>query len=369
MTATYNITNDKLKFWPESRLSETDYQQAKRLKFAWWQGSKCFCAKWSPDAEDFVRQLGYEIAEDDAPDDVESRVERYQGHAEKSEAASANSAAYLESERCNTERRRKNAVNGIERNLDTAEHWHRRVEGAIRNAAYKERTDVIGRRILGLEADLRKMQKTLDEHVALNVAWNKPDLTLERAKHIANYYDHTSHCFTKDKYPNSTYEGQQSLWGAMDNGTITHEQARDVAIPAHDQAIEWASRWVAHLEDRLVYEKAVYFAQGGTEEQLHPPRCKGAAAFPLLNVDQPVEIQKMYERHGTEKLPVKHMTKAELAAIHDDYKGTRVSACRTFRVRIALLHKAGEQYGRDIVQVFLTDSKKHDIPAKKEAAA
>lgn len=301
--ATYNITNDKLKFWPEARLSESDYATAKQLKFAWWPGSKCFCAKWSPDAEDFVRRLGYEIAEDDTPDDVESRVERYQGHAERSEQAATSAQTYLDSERCNTERRRKNAANGIERGIETAEHWHRRVAGAISHAAYLERTDVIGRRILGLEADLRKMQKTLDQEVALNVAWNKPDLTPERAKHITNYYDHTSHCFTKDKYPNSTYEGSQTLWGALDRGVITAEQAKELAVAAHDGQTEWAARWVAHIEDRLVYEKAVYFAQGGTEEQLHPPRRKGAAAFPLLNLDEPVEIQKMYERHGTETLP------------------------------------------------------------------
>lgn len=367
MTATYNITNDKLKLWPEARLSESEYAEAKSHKFTWWPGSKCFCAKWSPGAEDFITGLGYTIEDDDAPDDVESRVDRYQGYAERSESASSSAAAYLESERCNTERRRKNAANGVERNLESAEHWHRRVEGAIRHAAYKERTDVIGRRILGLEADLRKTQKILDQAVALSVAWQNPDLTLERAKHITNYYDHTSHCFTKDKYPASKYDGPRSLWSALNDGLINHEQAREIAMPAHDRTIAWATRWVMHIEDRLVYEKTVYFAQGGTEEQLHPPRRKGKTAIPLLNLEQQVVVKKLYERNASEALPVQRMTKAELSEIGSEMKGTSVSACGTFRVRTALFYEPGCR--SKIVQVFLTDSKKHEIPDTKGAAA
>lgn len=367
MKATYNITSDKLKFWPDARLSESEYAEAKQHKFAWWPGSKCFAAKWSPGAEDFVVRLGYEIAEDDAPDDVESRVERYQGHAERSEQAASSASQYLDSERCNTERRRKNAANGIERNLDTAEHWHRRVEGAIQHAAYRERTDVIGRRILGLEADLRKMQRNLDEAVSLLLAWDKPDLTLERAMFIANHHDHTSHCFTADKFPASKYAGPQSLWSAMQDRVCTHEQARDIALENNGRKRDWATRWIMHIEDRLVYEKAVYFAQGGTEEQLHPPRRKGMAAVPLLNIDAEVlPLAKLYGRQGEiAHHEVRRMTKAEYAKIPDDMKGSCMSADKTYRVRIAVT--SSPHYAR--FAVFLTDSKKHELPKKTEAAA
>lgn len=90
MHATYSIVTDKLKAWFDSRLSEADYKAARHAGFVFWHGSKCFAAKWSTQAEDFLRDMGIaEVQEDDRPDDVEARVERFQGYADGAEKSGA----------------------------------------------------------------------------------------------------------------------------------------------------------------------------------------------------------------------------------------------------------------------------------------
>lgn len=115
MHATYSIPSDKLKAWFDARLSPEDYQRARKAGFVFWHGSKCFAAKWSPQAEDFVRDMGIaDIEADDSPDDVEARVDRFTKYAESAEKSAESSQTYLD-ERANTERRRKNAINGFKK--------------------------------------------------------------------------------------------------------------------------------------------------------------------------------------------------------------------------------------------------------------
>ncbi len=52
------------------------------------------------------------------------------------------------------------------------------------------------------------------------------------------------------------------LWSALE-GILTAEQARDLAVPAHLRVIAWAERWIAHLENRLAYERAMLGEAGG----------------------------------------------------------------------------------------------------------
>lgn len=244
MHATYNITNDKLRVWFDSRLSEVDYKEARRVGFVYWHGSKCFAAKWSTQAEDFLRDMGIETIEaDDQPDNVEARVERFSGYAEKAEQSAESSETYL-NERANTERRRENAINGIEKNLKLAEHWQERIAGAIRHAQYKERPDVIARRIRGLEADRRRFERdmTINEKV-------KP------------------------------YESEGVLHYWVGHGRGGHWTTQEKI----EQHKPWALRWIAHIDRRLEYENACLAAAGGCPEVLRPERKK---------VVQPKGIQK-----------------------------------------------------------------------------
>lgn len=63
------------------------------------------------------------------------------------------------------------------------------------------------------------------------------------------------------------------------------------------------------------------------------------------------------------------MTKAELAKIPTDYKGTRMSEDGTHRLRYAMVGRGKPGHGHDYGIVFLTDSKAHDRPGDEARRA
>lgn len=226
-TALYNITNDKLFAKFDERLSKEDYQAARHAGFVWWPGSKQFVAKWSTQAEDYLRGKGIEtIGEDDTPDNVEARVERFEKYAGEAEKSATSAENYLNSERANTERRRENAVNAIEKNLSAAEHWNRRIESAIRHAARKERPDVIARRIEELEKDKRR-----------HIANSTPDPRVDGAR----------------------YGCADSVWCGPRTGRGGFWLKKSELPAAQDHA----KRWIEHIDKRLLYERAMLEAAGG----------------------------------------------------------------------------------------------------------
>lgn len=257
MNATYNITNDKILVWFDERLSEADYARAKQCKFVWYPGRKCFAAKWRPEAEDFVKSFGIEIEADDTPDNVEARVERFAAHAEDA-AASADSAQTYLDERANTERRRKNALNAIDKNLSKAEHYQQRIEAAIRHAAYKESVGVVGSRILELEKDQRYWE------LRGQPPTGKPD----------------------------EYEGKKLYWVGQSRGGGWVEESKFKSMNEH------AWRWLAHIEDRLAYERANYEAAGGCLDDLHPER-KKAVQPKGKPTDADGNVAEVYGARGT----------------------------------------------------------------------
>jgi protein-L-isoaspartate O-methyltransferase len=89
---------------------------------------------------------------------------------------------------------------------------------------------------------------------------------LERAKAITNV-NHYSMCFPLVQYPReapaSQYDGQQSLWSALEGNIITAEQARALAVAMNQRGIAYRARWIAHLVNRLVFERAMLGESGG----------------------------------------------------------------------------------------------------------
>ena len=171
-----------------------------------------------------------------------------------------------------------------------SKYWQERAAGAIRAAKYKERPDVRARRIKGLEADKRKEEKTKKDAETFLKLWENvhdesklkrkdgsPSTILERAVYISNH-DHVSKCFTLAEYPRDhhTYEGQMSLYSALADGIITGEQARDIAVPVHQRVIANCARWINHLENRLMYERAMMQESGGTAADRTGPEKGGA---------------------------------------------------------------------------------------------
>ena len=296
-TATYSPEDNKLRLYSAARLDKETYSRVRAAGFIWAPKQDLFVAPaWTPSREDLLLELCGEIGDEDTSlvERQEQRAERFEDYSESraKDAERAREAVSAIADNIpfgqpilvghHSERHARKDAEKIENGMrkavrlwDTANYWRDRAAGAIRHARYKELPAVRARRIKGLEADQRKHQKQKAEAESFLKAWRKDGLTCERAGQIANF-DHISMCFTKDKYPNSTYDGSMSLWSALDRGTITAEQARDIAIPAHERNIAWNDRWLSHLANRLEYEKAMLADSGGTEADRTRPEVGGA---------------------------------------------------------------------------------------------
>lgn len=301
LTATYSPDDNKLRLYASARLDQVTYGRVKNAGFKWAPTQGLFVAPmWTPDREDLLIALAGEVGDEDTSlvDRAEERAERFEDYSER-RAADAQDAHKVVRQIADgipfgqpilvghhSERRARKDAERIENGMrkairlwDTAKYWEQRAAGAVRAAKYKERPDVRARRMKGLEADKRKQERYVTEAETFLKMWRKDGLTLERAKYIANF-DHVSDCFPLDQYPRdkpaSQYEGSMSLWSALDGDVITAEQARDIAIPVHERTIEGAARWIAHYDNRLAYEKAMFGEAGGTAADRTTPEKGGA---------------------------------------------------------------------------------------------
>jgi hypothetical protein len=261
--ATYNITSNRLKVWFAERLPKDEYEAAKRIGFVYWFGSKCLTCAWRPAAEDFILARGIEIEEDDRPDDTEARVERFDGYATDAERNAASSESYLNT-RANTERRRRNALNGAMSETERAAYWQGRIERSIRHAAFKERPDVIARRIAELETDLRR--------------------------HVASFTPHTNKAGEVMRYGSQVIVGPKGGRGG--------HAVEESSLPARKAA---AQRWVDHIENRLIYERAALAAAGGIQADFAAPggvaiEVGGAVKAPRWCRDGWLEVLKVNKK-------------------------------------------------------------------------
>lgn len=289
LTATYSPEDNKLRLYSVARLDTETYKRVKAAGFGWAPKQELFVAPmWTPGREDLLLELCGEIGDEDTSlvDQQEQRAERFAEYSE-SRAEDANQAHAAVSRICDgiplgqpilvghhsEKHARKDAEridNGMRRAVkmwETSKYWKSRAAGAIAHAKYKELPAVRHRRIKGLETDLRREQKRKDEHQDQLNNWNHPGLTHEQAARISNY-DHISMCFPGAEFPRKegqrVYEGEMSLWSALNDEIITAEQARGFAVPSHERGIVRADRWIQHLNNRLEYERAMLAESGGT---------------------------------------------------------------------------------------------------------
>ena len=285
--ATYDPADDKLRLRASSRLDAETYTKVKGVGFAWAPKQDLFYAIWSPAREDLLVALAGEIDDEETTPEERAaqradRFSTYQGkraadaeQARKSVSAIADGIPLGQpilvghhSER-HARRDAEKIENGLRRAVrlwETVGYWQQRAAGAIAHARYLEQPAVRARRIKKLEAELRGYQRDTDKAEKALELWAVEPLTLERAKAITNV-NHYSMCFPLSLYPRepptSQYEGQQSFWSALQDGIITAEQARTLAVAMNQRGIAHRSRWIAHLENRLAYEKAMLGERGG----------------------------------------------------------------------------------------------------------
>lgn len=397
--ATYSPDDNKLRIYPAYRLDREDYARLKSAGYKWAPKQELFVAPmWTPHREDIAVEFCGEIGDEDTSlvDRAEERAERFEDYSEKrlSDAHAAKKAVSAIADNIplgqpilvghhSEKHARKDAQrieNGMRKAIkmwETSKYWEQRAAGALRHAKYKERPDVRARRIKKIEAARRKTVKNIEQAKSMLNLWLTPViLSRGRALAITNCISLFYCKFPLDKYPRnppaSQYEGDMSLYSALDGGVITPKQARNLHVPALERGIAYNKRWLSHYDNRLKYEKAMLGEQGRLDLIEKKPRPK---QLPMLNYRAPEGIDVINPPYYAEKITHMQqveMTKAEYAAIPKDYKGGKV-VNGTHRVKVCIGHYApGFLDGLDglertnkshcYVAVFLKDSKVHDMP-------
>ena len=387
ITATYSPDDNRLRLSASSRLDPETYARVKATGYSWAPRLEQFIAPaWTPQREDLALELAGEIEDEDSTlmDRAEDRAERFGGYHERraAEAERAREAVSAIADNIpfgqpilvghHSERHARRDAEKIQRGMrkavdlwKTSEYWKGRAAAAIRHAKYKERPDVRARRIKGLEADERKEQRdkkraeqcaklwaTIHEPSNVTRKDGAPSTAEQRAAWIAGNVPGCSVRLGRwDAYDVLRPHGERY----KDCPAMTVAEVQEAAAKVYAATIAHCDRWLAHLANRLEYERAM-LAESGYKA---PEKLAGKAALPLLNYSGTVSYRNPYHPGEVTTAEAVPITKAQLAAIHADYKGTRISACGTHRVRTAM-YVPGQDHG--LCVVYLTDSKQHERP-------
>lgn len=424
ISVTYSPEDNKLRLRSSGRLDPETYARVRAAGFIWAPKQGIFVAPmWTPEREDIAVELAGDIDDEDTTlaERAEERAERFEDYGERraddAERAHAAVAAVADnippgqpilvghhSER-HARRDAKRIENGMRKAVrlwETSEYWSRRAAGALRHAKYKERPAVRARRIKGLEADLRKQQRALDEANKFVAMWSAPTLDRKRALAIANY-DHVSVQEEGKPY-------MSSLWSMLEDDRIAFEAAAERAKAVHEGRIAIATRWFAHLQNRLAYERAMLGEIGGLPAErfklelggrvlvrrewlviLRLTR-KGDAVVsvrtnrkycPLVSVEEIEDYREPAEGDGAKikaatKLPplvnyqgegFRQMTRAEWERRPTDFRRTAKRAATekhgAHRQRETFV--GGGNY--NMVSVYITDSKRIELPSPSPSPA
>jgi hypothetical protein len=393
MTATYSPDDNKLRLYASSRLDRETYDQVKSAGFIWAAKQGLFVAPmWTPEREDLLIELCGEISDDDTSltDRAEERADRFDGYrerrAEDAEAARLAVSAIADhiplgqpilighhSER----HARKDAArieNGMRLAIKmwkTSQYWQARAAGAIRHAKYKELPGVRARRIKTIEAERRRNERAQHDAETWLKLWTACGLDPDQERQQRTALKIAGMCWLHLPLKAGDKEGwtQQptaydALTGSYPNlyAPRTLADVLERAEKVYPRTIANCARWIAHCDHRLEYERAMLEGQGASD--LLKPKPKSAKAqLPLCNyrASEGLTIENQWNRGQMIHYPQIEMTQAAYAAIHADYKGTRVVA-HSHRVRTTMQRSS-------LVCVFLTDSKAHVPPEAKEAPA
>jgi len=370
--ASYDCSDDKLRLRASSRLDAETYAKVKAAGFGWAAKQGLFYAVWTPAREDLALELAGDIEDESTSleDRAAQRAERFSEYearrARDAEQARAGAARIADgiplgqpilvghhSER-HARRDAERIENGMRKAVqmwETKEYWRGRAAASLAHAERHEVPAVRARRIKTLEASQRKAQRDLAESEKRIRVWSddtikhkdgSPTTLAERVAFLARIGAGCSY----------------DLQGKLERGELTPEAAQASVIAGHEASAAHERRWISHLENRLVYERALLTESG----YVPPAKPKSKADLPILNYSGRVAYRTRYSRDVME-CEATPLTKAEWAKIHADYKGTVISACGTHRLRTCLLRDHAYHV------VVLTDSKQHERPSAATIAA
>jgi hypothetical protein len=430
ITATYSPEDNKIRLYPSERLDAETFQKVKEAGFKWAPRQELFVApKWTCAREDLAIALAGEIEPEEMTlaERAQEKADRLDTLASKrlAEASAFQTAARNISERfacgqpilighhserkARKDKERMDSAQGkAVKAHELAAYWLYRASGVERHANYKNSPRVRANRIKTLLAELRDLQRRLNEsHKALTL-WDAAETDQQIQFLLGN---HTSY----------------TLWQSVDGGEVSPQEAKARMIKAHQNTIDSPnlSRWITHTLNRLSYETEMlgtvpryageitpatlqvflrahgadkpkaakidsdlftveceaplpaHIADGSTAEMSgdewrdlmqscgYVVPAKKPAKPPILNFKAPSGEISVVNPHRREEefLPQVEMTKAEYAKNHTDQRGTRLSTCGNFRVRICPNpNGTGPRYTWGWAAIYISDQKAHATP-------
>jgi len=292
--ATYDPADDKLRVRASSRPDAEAYARVKAAGFGWAPKQDLFYAVWTPAREDLLVELAGDIGDEETnlADRAAQRAERFDGYqgkraadaeqARKSVSAIADGIPLGQpilvchhSER-HARRDAEKIENGMRRAVrlwETVGYWQQRAAGAIRAAKYKEMPAVRARRIKKLEAEKRKAEKDLGIQRSRLGVWTKlhePNSIKRKDGAETTFLQRPLHVVECDRW------ARCGLHTDLESGKITPEALQAECVAAANTLIDHYGRWVAHLDNRLAYERAMLAADGGTVADKSKPEKGGA---------------------------------------------------------------------------------------------
>lgn len=306
-TATYSPDDNKLRFYPDSRLSTDDYNRAKAHGFKWAPKQQLFVAPmWTPEREELLIEWCGEIGDEDKSlvERAEDRAERFEDYSEKRAQDADQAHAGVEAIAGNIplgqpilvghhseKRARKDAErieNGMRRAVkmwETSKYWQERAKGAISSAKYKERPDVRARRIKGIEADKRKSERIIAGYERCLKFWSggfklknretgevRPlEIVEENRAKIANALGSDSDLGYLPVAKHPTLDQSWHAWDVLrpdgeryrDCPAMSIAEVQAIALSKYPAWIARQQLWIDHYNHRLAYENAMLADGGG----------------------------------------------------------------------------------------------------------
>jgi hypothetical protein len=439
-TATYSPEDNKLRIYASTRLDAETYARVKAAGYQWAPKQELFVApKWTPAREDIAVELAGEIEAEEMTlaeraaikaERLDNLAAKRRGEAESlyRHANELSQAFYMgqpilvghysERKARKTKERMDSAQSKASTSEKLANHWLYRAEGVEAHANYKNNPRVRANRIKTLLAELRDLQRGInDAHKALEL-WGK-FTTDEQIR------------FALGRMSSEMTLASYTAYSAVNSGEMTPADARAQCIRTAEARVNGPNRkrWIEHVLNRLAFERSMLGDVPRFDGELTPvilqafarehgaekPKCsvvddgfyvlespvplpahladgswlelsddewrdvmracgyvvpaKKDAAPPILNLDvTQIQAKSRATYRGApevEFIRVARVTKEQYSKVGNDYRGTRLSACGSFRFKVASARALGvAQEGEhwSFVGVFLTDSKAHDLP-------
>jgi len=408
--ATYSPEDNKLRLYNNKPVSPTLFERLRRHGFQNEPSQHCFFAAWTPQCEELCLELFGDIncEQTTLAQRAQAKATRFdtlaQDHEQKADPFSKAAQAV----------QNDNAFKQAEHAFNISQYWHNRAMNVGRHVAIKITPSVVANRIKKLLSDLRHHQNAINHgHILFRLWTNIQSLpSYSQRKHNVDYY---VGCMIKT--------GETSPVGQFDKYRAQQITVDEIIT----QNIEWANqiaqsvesrRWIAHILNRLSYERRILGDVPRFEGQLTTSvlqifaRTQGALSPQAkrygdqLSLSSPaiLPLHIANDHHLTltseewrdlmqsvgyavpapkpSKPPLLNfkakriqllrgeqniwytqlaMTKAQFNAILPECRRVETASCKQFRVKICRHIDETDFVGRWVC-VYLTDSRDHDIP-------